>query len=137
GRSEIICALNEACLGLVVLGKKQIQTQKKFNPEIARLAVIGKPLVGQEALDDESSVAALSLYKKLATLQGVGLIRPISSKGIKYEIERQVSHLIDYPNELDVEKSSGPSTSFLVIYDTDIHSVITDMAGKHIQLINT
>src|SRR5690625_7025816 len=78
-----------------------------------------------------------SRYKKLATLQGVGLIRPISSKGIKYEIERQVSHSIDSPNELDIEKSSGPSTSFLVIYDTKIHSVITDMAGKHIQLINT
>ena len=137
GSTETNFALNQSALGLVVLGKKKIQMEKKFNPEIAKLAVIGKPLVGQELLDDESSVAPLSLYKKLATLQGVGLIRPISSKGIKYEIERQVSHSIDSPNELDIEKSSGPSTSFLVIYDTDIHSVITDMAGKHIQLINT
>src|SRR5699024_12351793 len=84
-----------------------------------------------------SSVAPLSLYRSLATLQGVGLIRPIRSSGITYEIERQVSHLIAYPNGLDVEKSSGTSTSLLVIYDTDIHSVITDMAGRHIQLINS
>src|SRR5699024_8890827 len=123
GSTETNFALNQSAIGLVMLGKKKIQTEKKFNPEIAKLADIVNPLVAQALLDDESSVAPLSHYKKLATLQGVGLIRPISSKGIKYEIERQVSHLIDYPNELDVEKSSGPSTSFLVIYDTDIHSV--------------
>src|SRR5699024_12467833 len=98
------------------------------NPEIAKLAVIGKPLVGQELLDDESSVAPLSLYKKLATLQGVGLIRPISSQGIKYEIERQVSHLIDYPYELDVEKSSRPTTSPLATSDTAIHPLLTSIS---------
>src|SRR5699024_10045541 len=68
GSTETNFALNQSALGLVILGKKKIQTEKKFNPEIAKLAVIGKPLVGQELLDDESSVAPLSLYKKLATL---------------------------------------------------------------------
>src|SRR5699024_5987937 len=137
GSTETNFALNQSALGLVILGKKKIQTEKKFNPEIAKLAVIGKTLVGQELLDDESSVAPLSLYKKLTTLQIVGLIRSISTKFIIYEIELQVSHLIDYPIELDDEISSGLSTIFLVIYDTKILSVITDMAGKHIQLINT
>src|SRR5690625_7470259 len=75
GSTETNFALNQSALGLVVLGKKKIQMEKKFNPEIAKLAVIGKPLVGQELLDDKLSVAPLSLYKKLATLQGVGLIR--------------------------------------------------------------
>src|SRR5699024_7764788 len=101
GSTETKFALNQSAVALVIFVKKEIHTDRKVNPETAKRGVIGKPLVGQELLDDESSVAPLSLYKMLATLQSVGLIRPISSKGIKYETERQVSHLIDCPNDVD------------------------------------
>src|SRR5699024_6691776 len=59
GSTERNFALNQSALGLVILGKTKIQTEKKFNPEIGKLAVIGKPLVGLEVIDDESSVAQL------------------------------------------------------------------------------
>src|SRR5699024_12683591 len=57
GSTETNFALNHSPLGLVTLGKKKIHTAKKINPEIEKLAVIGKPLVGQEIIDAESSLA--------------------------------------------------------------------------------
>src|SRR5699024_11623459 len=52
GSTETNLALNQSALGLVILGKKKIKTEKNYNLEIAKLDVIGKALVEQDLLEE-------------------------------------------------------------------------------------
>lgn len=134
GSTETNFKLNQSALGLVVLGKKKA-IQRIIHSQTIELAIIGKPLVGQSVINEHSSVAPLSLFKELAETPKVHLIYPISSKGIKYEITRQVNQAITYPTELDIYSSSGPATSFLLVYDGEISHTIKKRAGKHLKMI--
>lgn len=134
GSTETNFTLNQSALGLVILGKKT-NSRPPTKSHSLELAIIGKPLVGQSVIDEKSSIAPLSLFKELAGISSVDLIYPISSKGIKYEITRQVSQPITYPSELDIHSSSGPATSFLIVYDAKISNLIKKKAGKHLKMI--
>lgn len=135
GSTETNFELTQSALGLVVLGKKNSREQKAFQRDSREVAIIGKPLVGQDVIDYQSEVAPLWLYKEISEMDGVDLIRPISSKGIKHEVTRQINLEITYPNELDEKVSSGPGTSFLVVYDSEISSQIQKKAGNYLQMI--
>lgn len=135
GSTETNFKLDQSALGLVILGKK-IQQKKTFlNAESVEMAIIGKPLVGQAVKDNEKSVAPLRIYEILSKMPEVTLIRPISSKGIKYEVDRQINQPFIYPTGLDIQKSAGPATCFLVVYDSKIHDTIKELAGEHLQMI--
>ena len=94
-------------------------------------------LVGQAVIDEQDKVAPLSLYRELSETSGVNLIYPISSKGIKHAIDRQVNQLITYPNHLDITASSGPGTSFLIVYDTKISQLIKQKTTDYLQMVHT
>lgn len=137
GSTETNFKLNQSALGLVVLGKKTYEKKNKVRPKQLELAIIGKPLVGQAVIDEQEKVAPLSLYKELSEISGVDLIYPISSKGIKYTIDRQVNQEITYPKHLDITASSGPGTSFLIVYDTKISQLIKQKTSDYLQMIHT
>lgn len=137
GSTETNFKLNQSAIGLVVLGRKRTQTDKKFNPQKAEIAIIGKPLVGKAVVDEASMIAPLSLYKELSKLPDLGLIYPISSKGIKDAVSKQINQTINYPKNLDVKASSGPATSFLIIYDAKISRLIQTKAKNYIQMVET
>lgn len=137
GSTETNFKLDQSALGLVILGKKTVQKKAFFNPESVEMAIIGKPLVGQAVKGDEKSVAPLLLYKNISKMPEVSLIRPISSKGIKHEVDRQINQKITYPTELDIHQSSGPATCFLVVYDSKIHDTIKKLADEHLQMVET
>lgn len=137
GSTETNFKLNQSALGLVVLGKKKWEKKSKVIPKKLELAIIGKPLVGQAVIDEQDKVAPLSLYKELSEISGVNLIYPISSKGIKHAIDRQVNQLITYPNHLDITASSGPGTSFLIVYDTKISQLIKQKTTDYLQMVHT
>lgn len=134
GSTETNFELVQSALGLVVLGKKAANEQSKIQGDSTEMAIIGKPLVGQDVIDYQSEVAPLKLYKEVAEMAGVELIRPISSKGIKYEVTRQINQEITYPSELDINTSSGPGTSFLVVYDSKISNEFKKKAGVFLQM---
>ncbi|MFP3393557.1 ATP-binding protein, partial [Brevibacillus sp. SIMBA_076] len=70
-------------------------------------------------MDQQDWIAPLSLYKSLCEMEEVQAL-PVGSKGIAYEWK----HLdpsgegvsIHISNKVDIEKSSGPSTCFLIAY---------------------
>ena len=78
--------------------------------------MIGKPLVGKEVMEQPQSIAPLSLFKWCMEQAGVRVL-PVGSKGIAYEWKQMDPE--DIPDEItsrvDVLKSSGPSTCFLVV----------------------
>lgn len=135
GSTETNFRLDQSALGIVILGKKARKKNTFVNAESLEMGIIGKPMVGQAVKDNEKSVAPLRLYDNISKMPEVTLIRPISSKGIKYEVDRQINQSFTYPTDLDICKSAGPATCFLVIYDSKIHDTIKELAGEHLQMI--
>ena len=135
GSTETNFKLSQSAMGYVMIGKKVDKMMSEIKLETARLAIIGLPLVGNEVIEQASEVAPLALFKELADLEDVHLIRPISSKGIEHEVNKQLSHHnITYRANLDAKKSSGPATCFMIVYDKKINQMIEEKAGHYLQM---
>ncbi|MGJ7909785.1 ATP-binding protein [Neobacillus sp. LXY-1] len=135
GSTESNFSLLQSAIGVIVMGEgtKSNASVGEFTNE-KKLAVIGQPLVGDEVIALENQVAPLHMFKEISRLQDV-VTWPVGSKGILHELKRM------YPNsdfnketaviDLDMEKSSGPATCFIVRYPADQESAVTQFAGGH------
>jgi hypothetical protein len=134
GSTESNFSLLQSALGMIVIGKKDrtipegtmVFDQLKF-------AVIGSPLVGEEVLNKESEVLPLSLFQYLCQLDDVAIL-PVGSKGILYELEVMLGEkeLLDVAIkcEVDLRKTSGPSTCILIAFPPALESTIQKQASK-------
>ena len=75
--------------------------------------VIGKPLVGQEVIEEANHVAKLKELYNLLKLKIAKQIWPVGSKGILAELER-IFPEGKFDCSLDLKKTSGPATSVIV-----------------------
>ena len=134
GSTESNFSLLQSALGLVVLGKKPSARM----PELAfsthlRVAVIGLPLVGNEVIEQKDDVAPLSIFQEVSMIQGA-LIWPVGSKGILYELNQMFPHeellqeLIE--TTVDILKSAGPSTCFLVAVHPEHEVTLQNITGS-------
>ncbi|MGP7819092.1 ATP-binding protein [Niallia sp. 01092] len=116
GSTESNFSLKQSAVGVTVLGKSSSENEYSF--QNSKIAVIGSPLVGNEVVEEEDKIAPLSLFYTLAKKNKYKL-QPVGSKGILYELSvllnESVKGRIDC--SLDIKKSSGPSTCFLVEYE--------------------
>ena len=94
--------------------------------------VIGKPLVGNEVIEYPEDVAPLSVFQKVIQLEGVQSVLPVGSKGIAYELEQLSGKRGSC--ELDMEKSAGPSTCFIVAFEEKAACLIEKAAGRFYRL---
>ncbi len=135
GSSETNMALLQSALGVVVIGRKR----RNELPEVPlsdgiRFAVIGKPLVGDEVVNEPNAIAPLDLFQWVSEQEGVRAVLPVGSKGILYELNELLSDdevtdeqvMVD----LDVHKSSGPSTCFIVAYGEEVEEQLRERAGE-------
>ncbi|WP_285767990.1 ATP-binding protein [Peribacillus sp. SI8-4] len=132
GSTETNMPLLQSALGLIVLGKRRIDREKQQNHP-RKISLVGRPLVGEEVLKQQEWVAPLSLYKGLCELEGVEAL-PVGSKGIAYEwkqLDRSGDGVPVYISDIvDIEKSSGPSTCFLLAYPLSLEEEIKLQAGS-------
>ncbi len=135
GSSETNMVLLQSALGVVVIGRKQRnELQEVSLSDGIRFAVIGKPLVGDEVVNESNTIAPLDLFQWVSEQEGVRAVLPVGSKGILYELnellaeEEVTAEKIQV--ELDVHKSSGPSTSFIVSYDEEVEEKLRERAGE-------
>jgi hypothetical protein len=131
GSTESNFPLVQSVVGLNVIGL-QSRDKKKKMVEKARVALIGLPLVGEEVIFQADDVAPLSLFYELSLLEDV-VVWPVGSKGVGYELQRL--GMIGGPTRMDLQKSGGPSTSFLVVYPPEKELEIKDLSGKYYHLI--
>lgn len=124
-------------IGITVLGVTDIVQTPIFKSEKRDLvAVLGMPLVGQEIIDaGKNEVMNAGLLKKVRSLPYIKEILPVGSTGIRNElknIERDAkSKALIFKTELDLKKSSGPSTSVLVtLKEEDSHKLSEDLDIK-------
>lgn len=124
-------------IGITVLGMTdniQIPIHKSEKRDL--IVVLGLPLVGQEIIDaGENEIMNAKLLKKVRSLSYIKEILPVGSTGIRNElknIERDSkSRALIFKTDLDLEKSSGPSTSVLVsLKEEDSHKLFEDLDIK-------
>ncbi|MBK5499278.1 ATP-binding protein [Peribacillus sp. TH14] len=132
GSTESNMPLLQSALGLMVIGKRR--NERVMKPILQRkMALIGKPLVGEEVMKQQEWIAPLSLYKSLCELEEVQVL-PVGSKGIANEWkhldpngEGVSAHI---RSQVDIEKSSGPSTCFLIAYPEHLEDEIKLQSGS-------
>ncbi len=87
-------------------------------------ALVGLPKVGDEVLQDESSIMNISLLLELKQKSYIGEILPVGSKGILYELgemakSNNIGFVVDEGIDIDLKKSGGPSTCVIVSMEED------------------
>lgn len=133
GSSESNFLLLQSAVGLVVLGKKTIaRTTEMAYSEHLKFAVIGIPLVGNEVIEQNDQVAPLSMFQEVSKVKEI-MIWPVGSKGILYEMNQmfQDERFSDERviSTVDINKSGGPSTCFLTVYDRHQEETLKSIAG--------
>lgn len=128
GSTESNFQLKQSALGLVIIGRRE----KQATPVVVEWgklswAVIGSPLVGEEVIAKKAEIAPLSLFQSICK-ETAAIVVPVGSKGIRAELERLLARnsmiVKDIICDLDVEKSSGPSTCFLVGYRSEAEATL-------------
>jgi hypothetical protein len=132
GSTESNFHLKQSAVGLIVLGKKPLDkmTEKIFSNDL-KFAIIGKPLVGNEVIDFPNEIVPLSTFREVSNLLDI-MIWPVGSKGILSEFNQMfptkvfTKEMLD--TNVDVLKSSGPATCFLIAFDQEMEENIRSLA---------
>ncbi|WP_052712177.1 hypothetical protein [Domibacillus indicus] len=127
GSTESNFQLRESAAGLVVIGR-HVRNMDQFEREQVKYAVIGKPLAGPEVITQPENVAPLSVFREMVRMEGVCAVLPVGSKGIAYELMQLAGK--SGQCELDMEKSAGPSTCFIIAVKEEACKEIERAAGR-------
>ncbi|ALX48553.1 hypothetical protein [Lentibacillus amyloliquefaciens] len=117
-------------LGLTVIGTRSIRKTSDFSGQEA-FAVIGTPLVGQDVLEQPEKVAPLWLFQHLSRLETVKALLPIGSKGVAAAWRNWTQRTNQLDCVLDLEKSAGPATCFLIAFDKGNETKLREIAGSY------
>ncbi|KAB7705381.1 ATP-binding protein [Bacillus aerolatus] len=133
GSTESNFEMIQSATGVVVLGKK-VKIKERPVPKNQQYAVIGKPLVGPEVLDEPEFVVPLRLFRQVLETEGVHAVFPVGSKGILHEIRNMSNHkdlqTDDIICTIDLKRSAGPSTCFIVGYNLDAEQALQAICGS-------
>ncbi|MFY4773594.1 hypothetical protein [Metabacillus sp. RGM 3146] len=132
GSSETNFSMLQSALSVTVIGKLNKKDSKiNRTPDDALAAVIGKPLLGSEVLEQKDLMAPLSLFQELLTHPDVYEILPAGSKGILYEYRQLTGWNGNVSCKLDLNKPAGPSACFLITFHPSKEEEIKRTAGSH------
>ncbi|MCA1058612.1 ATP-binding protein [Rossellomorea aquimaris] len=133
GSSESNFSLNQSALGVTCIGIRKKESRQVSRGRLS-YALIGTPLVGDEVLRQKSSVAPLALFKKCIEHPSIFDLLPVGSKGVRHELsvitgkpltEKDVSSLHD------LEKSSGPATSFIIAFQSEEEPAVRKLTESY------
>lgn len=132
GSTETNMPLMQSALGITVLGRRK----KKREPILSytnrvKAAVIGKPLVGSEVIHQHEDMAPLDLFQWCCEEESILAVLPVGSKGILYELRKLFAdQSLGFASDLDMGKSSGPSTCFIIVYLQSVDEKVQEKAGR-------
>ncbi|RUL57008.1 hypothetical protein [Lysinibacillus antri] len=101
-------------LSLTVIGKVVFEV----NEENCDWFIVGKPLVGEEVVNQPEDVAKLEELLLLIKMKVIKHVWPVGSKGIKAEC-KEIFKNNEIQCNLPLEKSGGPSTCVIVAVDRE------------------
>lgn len=131
GSTESNFSLEQSAVGINVIGIRSNKGKNDRPMKKRKLALIGRPLVGEEVVLHHELVAPLHVFKRLSEMDDVQ-VWPVGSKGILYELKRMdplmEEKVLDL-KDIDLTRSAGPSTCFLVSYPIDREREILQVTG--------
>ncbi|MRX72501.1 ATP-binding protein [Bacillus lacus] len=134
GSTESNFELMQSAVGMSVLGKLQTEHDRCSNPVFSKgmgIAVIGKPLVGEEVKKEGEYIASLQLFREISMLHSVVTL-PVGSRGILKELNTlfpEAGFSSDkLESHLNLHKSSGPSTCFIAVYPPEAEEKLKALA---------
>lgn len=140
GSTESNFSLMQSAIGIMVLGKRSNSVIGEVPiTDRVQLAVIGAPLVGNEVMERKQEIAPLSLFKEFCSMPDI-VLQPVGSKGILYELNQIFAdrgfeeHMVQ--TTIDLKKSSGPSTCFIIAFPKEKAGEVQTMAGQYFHEIN-
>jgi len=128
--SESNFRMNESAISFTCIGKQKQNKIEKHN----NIAIIGKPLVGDEVLANKLDIVSLKEIISLVNSNNVSRVISVGSKGIKAKIKQELGLSVS-SDELDLFKSAGPSTCVIVVYESLIE--LKNMISSPLTIINT
>lgn len=132
GSTESNFSLKESAFGITMLGRRKKNQKKRRCPTVSdSFAVIGSPLVGKEVIKHAKQVAPLSLYESFVQEEGVIDLVAVGSKGILAEWQRLTKSNLSLETSLDIKKSGGPATCFLIAFEKEKKETIQTMAKDY------
>lgn len=129
GSTESNFTTVQSGIGLTIIGmrnKRKGRRQKLDGTEL--FAVIGKPLVGKQALEQREHIAPITLYEQFVQMDEVIDLLPVGSKGIAAEWCKLTKRNNKLECELDIEQSGGPATCFIIAYNEKNENKIKQIA---------
>ncbi|GAM12209.1 AIR synthase related protein [Mesobacillus selenatarsenatis] len=136
GSTESNFSMNQSAVGITVIGKtrgRKAVDQLTFTNQ-TNIAVIGRPLVGQEVVEREAEVVPLAVFERICGLQSVATM-PVGSKGILFELNSLFADIHfteeNLVSNLNLSKSSGPSTCFIAVYPESMQLKLISEAGGY------
>jgi hypothetical protein len=134
GSTESNFDMQQSAIGIIVLGKKTIEKTEPLFNEQSKLAIIGLPLVGNEVIVQADQIVPLPIFQKISRLEGI-TVWPAGSKGIFSELNKMFKHkefLKDQViTDVDIEKSSGPATCFIVLFQESLETEVKKIAKSY------
>lgn len=125
GSTESNFELKESATSLLLISEIQEIDYFDWTKELKSrydLAVIGEPLVGEEVLTKEQQLPSLKNFRWISEQEEVIAMIPVGSKGIQSELKRINPNMeITFPKELDLKKSAGPASSYIILYKKEFN----------------
>lgn len=139
GSTETNFTLIQSAVSMTILGKRTKRVEKPFFfTEQLKVAVIGSPLVGSGVIDQEDKIAPLKLFQWFCEQDEVMHVMPVGSKGVLVELEQIFAgQSLQFESDIDLQKSSGPSTCFIAIYPRDENERIEWKAAEWYHQVRT
>ncbi|MBT2689182.1 ATP-binding protein [Bacillus sp. ISL-47] len=141
GSTESNFTLLQSAVGLSVLGKMKGNghSERLLYTNQTEISVIGSPLVGEEVVGRGTEAAPLKLFQEINSLADVETL-PVGSKGIIEELNglflnKEFTNN-DFSTDLDLHKSSGPSTCFIAVYPQGKTKEIRRLAGSYFHILS-
>ena len=142
GSTESNFSMIQSAVSVTILGKKKhddaMKCLENFDSNEMSIAIIGTPLVGYEVIENEKDVVPLALMKQFSARQDV-ITWPVGSKGIFSELirmfpQRNITKAV-IKTDIDIYKSSGPATCFMIVFPKEIMAEMKSVAGAYFQEI--
>lgn len=134
GSTESNFDMQQSAIGIIVLGKKAIEKTEPLFNEQSKLAIIGLPLVGNEVVVQADQIVPLSIFQKINRLEGI-TVWPAGSKGIFSELNKIFKNKEftkdQVITDVDIEKSSGPATCFIVLFQESLETEVKKIAESY------
>lgn len=141
GSTEENFETSQTGLGITVIGKTKKDRIKMASSQKDDLIIaVGLPMVGEEVIQNQELIADLNDLQQIIQLKNVHELLPVGSKGLAYEanLMAKMSGLklnIKRDLKINLDKSAGPATTFLVSLPVDLIGEVKSRINKPITII--